>query len=62
MQKEPGGTASSTGSKKGSGTKSSNSNSRQNELGNRATAAYRLGLRLNPELFLNPNATQLVSL
>jgi len=35
---------------------------RQAELGRRAAAAYRLGLTLNPDILLNPNATQLVSM
>ncbi len=51
-----------TGTGTGSGTGNGSGNGRQDEMGRRAAAVYRLGLTLAPEVYLNPNATQLVSM
>ncbi|MBK3638814.1 hypothetical protein JHN52_39460 [Streptomyces sp. MBT97] len=44
------------------GTAGGDTWSRQDELGRRAAAAYREQLVLNPEVILNPNATQLTAM
>ncbi|WP_405968698.1 RHS repeat-associated core domain-containing protein [Streptomyces sp. NBC_00015] len=44
------------------GTASGDTWTRQDELGRRAAAAYREQLVLNPEVILNPNATQLTAM
>ncbi|MFF7261395.1 RHS repeat-associated core domain-containing protein [Streptomyces sp. NPDC008159] len=57
----PAATGSKGGTKSSSGTGGSTV-SRDQEMANRAAAAYRLGFGLSPNAILNPNAAQLVSM